>query len=60
MRGYEKVEEYDPMQRMKRLASGPAVSSLEEELKDMQARVDIHNFSYKPVPRTPDEDEDEE
>jgi hypothetical protein len=36
VRGYQKVEEYDPMERMKRLATGPAVSSLEEELKTMQ------------------------
>lgn len=38
VRGYQKVEEYDPIERMKRLATGPAVSSLEEELKHMQVR----------------------
>jgi hypothetical protein len=36
VRGYQKVEEYDPIERMKRLATGPAVSSLEQELKTMQ------------------------
>eukprot|EP00879_Flechtneria_rotunda_P001301 GHRR01001451.1.p3 GENE.GHRR01001451.1~~GHRR01001451.1.p3 ORF type:complete len:101 (+),score=32.26 GHRR01001451.1:384-686(+) len=54
VRGYDKVEEYDPMERMKRLATGPAVSSLEDEHKHMQKTVDIHNFVYKPVPRTDD------
>lgn len=58
VRGYDKVEEYDPIERMKRLATGPAVSSLEDELKHMQEHVDIKNFDYKPVPRQPD-DEDE-
>lgn len=57
VRGYDKVEEYDPMERMKRLATGPAVSSLEEELKHMQKTVDVHDFEYKPVPRTDGEDE---
>lgn len=55
VRGYESVEEYDPIERMKRLAAGPAVKSLEEELQDMHSRVDIKNFDYKPVPRTEDE-----
>lgn len=58
VRGYQKVEEYDPIERMKRLATGPAVSSLEQELKTMQHEVDINNFTYKPVPRTDDEDEE--
>lgn len=57
VRGYDKVEEYDPMERMKRLATGPAVSSLEEELKHMQTTVNIQDFEYKPVPRTDDDDE---
>lgn len=57
VRGYDKVEEYDPIERMKRLATGPAVSSLEDELKHMQDHLDIKNFDYKPVPRQPDEDE---
>lgn len=62
VRGYDKVEEYDPMQRMKRLATGPAVdttlSSLEDELKAIHQQVDINNFDYKPVPRTDDDDEE--
>lgn len=60
-RGYDKVEEYDPIERMKRLATGPAVDSmpsLEDELKSIKSAVDIHNFTYKPVPRTDDEDEE--
>lgn len=57
VRGYDKVEEYDPMERMKRLATGPAVSSLEQELKHMQETVNIKDFEYKPVPRTDDHDE---
>ncbi|KAF6251224.1 hypothetical protein COO60DRAFT_657541 [Scenedesmus sp. NREL 46B-D3] len=56
-RGYQKVDEYDPMERMKRLATGPAVSSLQEELTTMQHEVDINNFTYKPVPRTDEEEE---
>jgi hypothetical protein len=35
-----------------------AASSLQEELAALQREVDIHNFTYKPVPRT-DDDEDE-
>lgn len=61
-RGYDKVEEYDPIERMKRLATGPAVDtmpSLEDELKSIHSKVDINNFSYKPVPRTDDDDNDE-
>lgn len=47
---------------MKRLATGPAVDtmpSLEDELKSIHSKVDINNFSYKPVPRTDDDDNDE-
>jgi hypothetical protein len=56
VRGYESVEEYDPIERMKRLAAaGPAVKSLDDELQDMHSRVDFKNFDYKPVPRTEDE-----
>jgi hypothetical protein len=57
------VEEYDPIERMKRLASGPAADSmpsLEDELRTITAKVDIHKFDYKPVPRTDDDDEDEQ
>eukprot|EP00775_Hariotina_reticulata_P012989 gene12989-13118_t len=61
VRGYDKVEEYDPMQRMKRLATEPAVHSmpsLEEELQQMHKNVDIHNFTYKPVPRMAEEEDE--
>jgi len=60
VRGYDMVEEYDPMQRMKRLATEPAVHSmpsLEEELQQMHKEVDIRNFTYKPVPRMPEEED---
>lgn len=57
------MEEYDPIERMKRLASqgansGASTTSLKEELQQLQGEVDIHNFTYKPVPRTDDEDEE--
>lgn len=60
-RGYDKVEEYDPIERMKRLATGPAVDSmpsLEDELRTIKSSVDINKFDYKPVPRTDDDDEE--
>jgi cytochrome c oxidase assembly protein subunit 16 len=60
-RGYDKVEEYDPIERMKRLATGPAVDSMpsiEDELKAIHSKVDIHKFDYKPVPRTDNDDEE--
>lgn len=60
-RGYDKVEEYDPIERMKRLATGPAVDSMpsiEDELKAIHSKVDINKFDYKPVPRTDDDDEE--
>lgn len=56
VRGYENVDEYDPMERLKKLATGPAVKSLEDELKEVQHRVNIHDFDYKPVPRTEEDD----
>lgn len=62
-RGYDKVEEYDPIERMKRLATGPAVDSmpsLEDELRTIHAKVDIHKFDYKPVPRTDGDNDDEQ
>lgn len=43
VRGYQKVDEYDPMERMKRLATGPAVSSLQEELTTMQVGLSSSN-----------------
>lgn len=60
-RGYDKVEEYDPIERMKRLATGPAVDSmpsLEDELRTLHKTVDINKFDYKPVPRTDGDDEE--
>jgi hypothetical protein len=56
VRGYDPVEEHDPMERLKRLATGPAIKSLEDELKDVHSQVNIHDFDYKPVPRTEDEE----
>lgn len=47
---------------MKRLATGPAVDSmpsLEDELRTIRAKVDIHKFEYKPVPRTDDDDDEQ-
>lgn len=61
-RGYDKVEEYDPIERMKRLATGPAVDSmpsLEDELRTIHAKVDINKFDYKPVPRTADDNDEQ-
>ncbi|KAI8467668.1 MAG: hypothetical protein J3K34DRAFT_523553 [Monoraphidium minutum] len=91
VRGYDKVEEYDPLERLRRLEGGggggkgsgggkggngaPAaargggsaaapggggaggLSSLEEELAAMTRGVDIHNFEYKPVPRSNEDEE---
>ena len=56
VRGYDAVEEHDPMERLKKLATGPAIKSLEDELKDVHSQVNIHDFDYKPVPRTEDEE----
>ena len=33
-----------------------AISSLDEELKALHDKVDIHNFDYVPVPREEDEE----
>lgn len=56
------MEEYDPIERMKRLATGPAADSmpsLEDELTSIRRSVDINRFDYKPVPRTDDDDDEE-
>lgn len=58
IRGHDSVEEYDPIERMRRMSgANTAVTSLEEELKELHAKHDIHHFDYKPVPRTDEDDE---
>jgi hypothetical protein len=94
VRGYDKVEEYDPIERLRRLegasrggggggpgpgggggpnssggasggraaggaaaapGAGGGMRSLEEELAELTAAVNIRDFDYKPVPRPADE-----
>jgi hypothetical protein len=58
--GYQKVEEYDPMEAVRQRSGSAAledITSLDDELRAVHQKVDIHNFDYVPVPR---DDEDEE
>mmetsp|Transcript_838 Transcript_838/g.1892 ORF Transcript_838/g.1892 Transcript_838/m.1892 type:complete len:101 (-) Transcript_838:517-819(-) len=60
-RGLESVEELDPLERMRRRYAldrpeQPQISSLEDELRNMQQTVNIKDFDYKPVPRPADEE----
>ncbi|KAG2499242.1 hypothetical protein HYH03_002821 [Edaphochlamys debaryana] len=69
-RGLDMVEELDPLEEMRRkygLENGgkpvvrrrreePKMSSLEEELEQMNKKVDYRNWDYQPVPRPADEE----
>jgi hypothetical protein len=59
-RGLDRVEEMDPLERMRMRYGLDAesvqkpqvkISSLEEELEELQRTLDIKNFDYVPVPR---------
>jgi hypothetical protein len=85
VRGYDKVEEYDPIERLRRLegagapgrgsdgsgaggqgrgggpgpgsaGGGGGLKSLEEELAELTASVNLKDFDYKPVPRRADDE----
>lgn len=59
IRGHARVEEYDPMDAVRQRGGQPAgadISSLEDELREVQQKVDIHSFDYVPVPREEEEE----
>jgi hypothetical protein len=57
--GYQKVDEYDPMEAARQRSGSAAlgdITSLDDELREVQQKVDIHNFDYVAVPRDDDDE----
>ena len=68
-RGLDAVDEMDPLEQLrkrhgldtpaateKRVSRSTPIPSLEEELRKVQSSINIKDFDYLPVPRSPDEE----